>query len=187
MTSLQSVYPTGEATPNVDLSEPARFEGFVLAHSHTVLRVCHRMLKDACAAEDACQETFAAAWRQRENLRPNRSWLLKVATNKCLDELRRRARHFHCPLDEDEDGAAFFAPAASSPETAALTAHDREVLQQALEQLPWPQRVAVVLCDAEDWSYGEIASACGVSIGTVKSRVFRARTALREILRQSGL
>jgi len=187
MTNPQALLPPHSSTSAVDLSEPVHFEGFVLAHSSIVLRVCHRMLKDRLAAEDACQETFAAAWRQREGLRPNRAWLLKVATNKCLDELRRRSRHFDHALDEHDDESAFLASTEPSPESAALTAQAREVLERALAQLPWAQRVTVVLSDVEDWSYSEIASACGVSIGTVKSRVFRARTALREILREARL
>ncbi len=160
----------------------------MLAYSSIVLTVCLRLLKDRYAAEDACQETFAAAWRHRGHLQPNRAWLLKVATNKCLDELRWRSRHrAQTAEDEDDDEIWYLVAPDPSPEARALSAEAQDVLQAALRQLPWAQRIAVVLSDVEGWSYMDIAGTCGVSIGTVKSRIFRARKALREILEGTGL
>lgn len=171
-----------------DLTNPSHFEQFVTSYSGVVLTVCLRLLKDRFAAEDACQETFVAAWRHRNELRPNRAWLLKVATNKCLDELRWRSRHrAHLAGDnEAEDETAHVVSPAPSPEAIALTVQAEEMLQAAVSQLPWAQQVAVVLSDVEGWSYKDIASACDVSMGTVKSRIFRARRSLRERLDEAA-
>ena len=167
----------------VDLTNPSHFEQFVLTYSGVVQTVCLRLLKDPFAAEDACQETFAAAWRRRTDLRPNRAWLLKVATNKCLDELRWRSRHPTQDFDDHPDGeAALIVSGEPSPESALLSSCSIEVLEDALSRLPWAQRIAIVLSDVEGWSYREIAGACDISIGTVKSRIFRARRMLRQVL-----
>jgi RNA polymerase sigma-70 factor (ECF subfamily) len=177
-----------QPAPGSDLANPWHFEQFFLAYNHVVHRVCLRLLKDGAAAEDACQETFLAAWRNRHGLRPNRAWLLKVATNKCLDELRRRARHRGQPVDGDgDDEAAYLQSSEPSPEAVVLNLHAAEVLEAALSQLPWLQRTAVVLSDVEGWNYRAIAAACEISEGTVKSRVFRARRSLRQILDQAQL
>jgi RNA polymerase sigma-70 factor (ECF subfamily) len=166
-----------------DLTNPLHFEQFVVTYSGVVETVCLRLLKDRYAAEDACQETFAAAWKHRSQLRPNRAWLLKVATNKCLDELRWRSRHRAQSMDEDGEGeAAYVASPAPSPEAVLLNGQAAEVLEHALSQLPWAQRLAIVLSDVEGWNYRQIAAACDVSIGTVKSRIFRARRTLRQLL-----
>ena len=176
-------YIAGPATGlGGDLTNPLHFEQFVVAYSSVVQTVCLRLLKDQYAAEDACQETFAAAWKHRSQLRPNRAWLLKVATNKCLDELRWRSRHRTQAIDGDEGEAAYVVSSTPSPEAAVLNAHAEEVLERALAQLPWAQHIALVLSDVEGWNYRQIAAACEVSIGTVKSRIFRARRSLRELL-----
>jgi RNA polymerase sigma-70 factor (ECF subfamily) len=174
--------------PAADLTNPSHFEQFVLAYSSIVLTVCLRLLKDRYAAEDACQETFVAAWRHRTQLHPSRAWLLKVATNKCLDELRWRSRHPAAPMESDcgEDVWYVVSP-EPTPEARMLRCEAQDVIQSALLQLPWVQRIAIVLSDVEGWSYIEIARTCDVSIGTVKSRIFRARKALREALSDASL
>ncbi len=172
--------PTRSAS---DLTNPSHFEQFVMAYSSIVLTVCLRLLKDRFAAEDACQETFVAAWRYRSRLQPNRAWLLKVATNKCLDELRWRSRHPATAMDSPSGEDVWYVIAPEpTPESRTLTSETQEVLNRALLQLPWSQRIAVVLSDVEGWSYLEIAHTCDISVGTVKSRIFRARRALREVL-----
>ena len=173
----------GAPKPGADLRITSHFEQFVLAYSGVVQTVCLRLLKDRPAAEDACQETFIAAWRCRDWLRPNRAWLLKVATNKCLDELRRRSRH-RCQRIEPglDEEMSLTADASPSQETLLMNADTADALQSALAQLPWSQRVAVVLSDVEGWSYREIARVCKVPEGTVKSRIFRARKCLRQSL-----
>jgi RNA polymerase sigma-70 factor (ECF subfamily) len=140
------------------------------------------LLRDPCAAEDACQETLIAAWRHREDGDLGRTWLIHVAVNKCRDELRRRARRpsYICGLDDAEVEAILSHE--PTPEAMTLNADYRRAVERSLLQLPWVQRVALVLGDMEGWSYREIASATGVSLGTVKSRIFRGRVRLRELL-----
>jgi RNA polymerase sigma-70 factor (ECF subfamily) len=187
MTGSYALIGPPATAPTTDLSNPQHFERFVVSHTSVVLTVCLRLLKDRFAAEDACQETFTAAWRHRRELRPNRAWLLKVATNKCLDELRARSRHRTHSVEEHPDGEAhYIVSQAPTPEAAVLSACAEEVLQLALLRLPWTQRLAVVLSDVEGWSYRDIALTCDVSLGTVKSRIFRARKSLRQVLADAG-
>ena len=182
MTQSYAFAPSGQLS-FPDLTNPSHFEHFFVAYNGVVHMVCLRLLKDRDAAEDACQETFMAAWRNRQKLQPNRAWLVKVATNKCLDELRRRSRYQPPSSDEDgEDTLLGLAASGASPESEALSSYNADVLASALAQLPWIQRVAIVLSDVEGWDYSEIALACEVSVGTVKSRIFRGRRALRRLL-----
>lgn len=108
--------------------------------------------------------------------------MIHVAVNKCRDELRRRARRQGLVYAMDEADADALLSQEPAPEAVALSAEWWRVVERALVQLPWSQRVALVLGDVEGWSYREIADTCGVSLGTVKSRIFRGRVRLRELL-----
>lgn len=186
MTTSYAFYGSSNFSPG-DLTSPSQFEQFVVSHTGVVFGVCLRLLKDRYAAEDACQETFAAAWRHRGELRPNRAWLLKVATNKCLDELRWRSRQrARLADDQCENEAPDAVSPDPSPESIALSAQAEGILQRAVLRLPRVQQVAVVLSDVEGWSYKEIAAECSVSMGTIKSRIFRARRSLRLLLEDEG-
>jgi RNA polymerase sigma-70 factor (ECF subfamily) len=164
------------------MAHPVPFEALVVANQRVIYAVCLRLLRDPCAAEDACQETLIAAWRHREDTALCRSWLIHVAVNKCRDELRRRNRRppgLCCLDDEDAEAVPSYEP---NPESVALSGDSCRTIERALMQLPFGQRVALVLGDVEGWSYREIATATGVSLGTVKSRVFRGRMRLRALL-----
>ena len=161
------------------------FEELMSSHHLTVYKVCLRTLRDRDAAEDATQETFAAAWRHRHRLgAPGIHWLLVVAMNKCRDELRKRRRHPACELDTVQGEAECLTSTERSPEDAALTRCLKDELEFALGALPAHQRTAVSLICVEEFTLREAAQKIGVSIGTVKSRVFRGRIRLREILAQ---
>jgi RNA polymerase sigma-70 factor, ECF subfamily len=163
----------------------AAFNALVDQHQGQVYGVCLRMLGQPAAAEDAAQETFISAWRSIGRLRGDRfaPWLLRIAANVCTDELRRRKRRPGVSL-EDELDAGGFQPADPdpSPEAATLSNELRRTIDGALAQLGEEQRLAVILSDIEGLDYQEIAEVMGTSLGTVKSRLSRARAQLRQLL-----
>jgi RNA polymerase sigma-70 factor (ECF subfamily) len=161
------------------------FNELVLEHQALVFNLCFRMLGQRQAAEDACQEAFVSAWRNLAGLRGGafRSWLLRIASNACHDELRRRSRRPSGSLDLAlEEGAPEPPDQGASPEANALSAELRLELQKALESLPEEQRLALVLCDVEGLDYAEIAEVMKSSLGTVKSRIARGRARMRALL-----
>jgi RNA polymerase sigma-70 factor (ECF subfamily) len=165
------------------------FNALVLAYQDRVYNLCLRMLGSPQAAEDAAQETFISAYRHVERLRgPSlRSWLLRIAANACVDELRRLKRRPQLPLaapDADDDAPPFeIADPVEGPEGLALRGEVCDALQRELLRLPSDQRLAVILCDVEGLSYEEVAASMNSSVGTVKSRISRGRARLREALR----
>ena len=167
------------------------FNELVVEYQSLVYNLCMRMLGQQQAAEDAAQEAFINAWRSIRSFRGDsfRAWLLRIAANLCRDELRRRGRRPSSSLDTAlEAGMPDPQDEESLPEESALNAELRVSLEAALAELPEEQRTAIVLCDVEGLDYAEIAVAMRTSLGTVKSRIARARMRMREVmLRQPEL
>ena len=166
------------------------FNTIVAAYQNQVYGLCLRMLGSPQAAEDAAQEAFISAFRNVGRMRGERvrPWLLRIASNACIDEHRRRRRRPQVSLDvasqEDEPERPLeVADPSAGPEQQALRGELREALQAELLSLPSDQRLAVILCDVEGLSYDEIATTMKSSVGTVKSRISRGRARLRESLR----
>jgi RNA polymerase sigma-70 factor (ECF subfamily) len=168
------------------------FNSLVLRFQDPIYSLALRMLGSPQAAEDAAQEAFIRAWRRIDSFKGGRfqSWLFTIVANLSRDELRRRVRRPQTSLEaarDDPDRASLDPVDASpSPETTALTGDLRDVLQRALQQLPEEWREIVVLSDVHDLAYDEIARITDLPLGTVKSRLSRARGRLRDILSQSG-
>lgn len=170
------------------------FNAIVVAYQDRVYNLCLRMLGSPQAAEDAAQEAFISAYRSVGRMRGSnlRSWLLRIAANASIDELRRRRRQPQVSLDapapsaagEDAERAMQVPDPAAGPEHLALRGEVREALQAELLRLPPDQRLAVVLCDVEGLSYEEIAVTMRSSVGTVKSRISRGRARMREAVRE---
>ena len=165
------------------------FNSLVLAYQGQVYGLCLRMLGAPQPAEDATQEAFVAAYRAVSRFRRGnfRAWLMRIAANACYDELRRRKARPATSLDRtgDEDQRPIDPPdTAPSMEERAANTELHRALEAALAQLPREQRLAVVLCDVQGFDYAEIAETMRVSLGTVKSRISRARSRLRVILLQ---
>ena len=167
------------------------FNELVIEFQSLVYNLCLRMLGQQQAAEDAAQEAFINAWRSIGSFRGDsfRSWLLRIAANLCRDELRRRGRRPSSSLDTALEAGMPDPPDDDPlPEESALNAELRSSLDAALAQLPEEQRTAIILCDIEGLDYAEIAVAMNTSLGTVKSRIARARMRMREVmLRQPEL
>lgn len=168
------------------------FNTLVLAYQHQVYNLAYRIMGDEAAASDATQETFISAYKNLKSFRGGsfKSWLLRIVTNACYDDLRRRKRRPATSLDEltsGEDGEAEFdVPSADDgPETIAQRHELAQLLQRGITTLPDDQRIVLVLSDVQGMSYEEIAEMTNSNLGTVKSRLSRARAKLREYLQQT--
>jgi RNA polymerase sigma-70 factor (ECF subfamily) len=166
------------------------FNRLVLAYQDAVYYQAYRMLNEQEAAEDAAQEAFISAYRSLDSYRGGsfKAWLLRIVTNACYDELRRRKRRPTQPLepldnDEEEvESPRWIADPGETPEQAAERQELAQALQHCLEDLPQEFRAAVVLVDLQGLDYLEAAQALGKPLGTVKSRLARARLRLRDCL-----
>lgn len=170
------------------------FNALVRLYEGRVYNLCYRMLGDADSAADAAQEAFLSAYRNLRSFRGGsfRSWLLRIATNACYDSLRARKRRPAVSLEasaDDEDAASPLQvpDPAESPDDTALRRELAGAIQEGLASLPDDQRAVLVLSDIEGLSYEEIASVTGTNLGTVKSRLSRGRSRLRDVLRAGEL
>jgi RNA polymerase sigma-70 factor (ECF subfamily) len=170
------------------------FNQLVRLYERRVYNLCYRMLGDGEAAADVSQEVFIAAYRHLPRFRGTqfRAWLLRIAANACYDVLRSRKRRAAISLDAarepDDQRPGFDLPdTGESPDAVVLRRELGSFLMQSLAQLPEEQRIVVVLSDIEGLAYEEIAQATGMQLGTVKSRLSRARARLRDILRTADL
>ncbi len=167
------------------------FNELVLLYQDTIFNLALRILGDEASAEDITQNTFLAAYRNLARFRNGsfRGWLYRVATNACYDELRRRKRHPIQPLgDEGEVEASDlpfydFSNKSSSPEHEVERHELDRAIQRALSRLDVDQRTVVVLIDLQNLQYLEASQILRLPIGTVKSRLARARLQLRYLLK----
>ncbi|MGA2503721.1 MAG: sigma-70 family RNA polymerase sigma factor [Anaerolineales bacterium] len=170
------------------------FNTLVLAYQDIVYNTALRILGDEDLAADASQEAFISAFRALNSYRGGsfRAWLLRTVTNACYDELRRKQRHPTTPLEpETEDGdemetPRWLADPDRSPEELLDQAEIEHAIQHCLENLPTDFRTVVVLADIQGLDYSEVASVIKKPLGTVKSRLARARLRLRECLHSFG-
>jgi RNA polymerase sigma-70 factor (ECF subfamily) len=166
------------------------FNTLVLAYQGIVYNTALRILEDEDLAADASQEAFISAFRALNSYRGGsfRAWLLRTVTNACYDELRRKRRRPTTPLEpETEDGDEIESPSwladpNASPEEQIDQAELEHAIQHCLENLPTDFRVVVVLADIQGLDYTEVAAAIKKPLGTIKSRLARARLRLRECL-----
>jgi RNA polymerase sigma-70 factor (ECF subfamily) len=145
-----------------------------------VYNLCARMLNDPYEAEDASQEVFLRAYNQLHTYQPGRrfsTWILSIASHYCIDLLRRRRP------TTDLDSIAFWkASDQPEPEESAVTSENRDEVRELLRKLPEKYRTVTILRYWQDLSYEEIAETTGLSVATVKTRLFRARELLAKEL-----
>lgn len=162
------------------------FNQLVAAYQGQVYSLAFRMLGEGASAEDVAQETFISTFRHIRSFRGEnlRGWLLRIATNACYDHLRAGQRSRSDSLEAIQERDPTWQPASTqeSPEEHAVRVELSETLNSVFALLPADQRAVLVLSDVEGLSYEEIAEATGVSLGTVKSRLSRARARVREHL-----
>ena len=171
--------------------DQAAFEQLVWRYEKRVFALTGRMCRNPSDAEEAAQETFLAAWQGLPFFRGEASfatWLYRLASNACVDLLRREGRHqagAGISLDDEESG---FDPPdpAPSPQALAERAELRQQIEAALAELPPEYRQVLILRELHQRTYDEIAEICSLDLGTVKSRISRGRKRLRKILLESG-
>jgi RNA polymerase sigma-70 factor, ECF subfamily len=166
----------------------AAFNDLVLAYQDYIYSIAYRIMGEADSAADAAQETFITAFRKLDSFRGGnfRAWLARIATNACYDELRKQKRR---PQDylEEIAGSEFYdeppvATDAPSPEAEADRADLNQAIQDCIRSLNEEQRMVLVLSDVEGYAYQEVAEMVSTNLGTVKSRLSRARLSVRRCL-----
>ena len=166
-------------------SRLARFEESVLPHLDAANNLARWLTRDEGDAEDLVQEAYLRAFRFFDSFRggDSRAWLLKIVRNTFYTTLQQRARRPGAPIDDGaDDGVDEQECERCDPETIALANADRQLVREALEALPVEYREVMVLRELEGFAYKEIAAIAGVPIGTVMSRLARARAQLRRHL-----
>jgi RNA polymerase sigma-70 factor (ECF subfamily) len=165
----------------LDLDERRRFEQAALPHLDAAYNLARWLARDPHAAEDIVQEAFCRAARYFASYRggDGRTWLLTVVRRAAYDWLTERRAWPATTLDEDALGPA---DESFDPEHLAVRNADQQMLRRALEELPPEFREVTVLRELEGLSYQQIAAVAGVPIGTVMSRLSRARRQLRQQL-----
>jgi len=164
------------------------FNQLVLSYQSMAYNVAYRILGDRDAATDAAQDAFLSAFKAIGKFRGGsfKAWILRIVTNACYDQLRLKQRRPTASLDAllvaEPTPIQFLTDPGESPEEYALRQELSRVIQVGIGTLPPEQRVALVLSDVQGLSYQEIAEATGASLGTVKSRLNRARGKLRDFL-----
>ena len=170
------------------------FEQLLLEHQKNVYNLCYRMAGNPDDAMDLSQETFLRAWRcldQYQFASAFSTWLYRLCSNICIDFLRRRRRQQTVPLTfEDADGEeqTYAVPDAQPlPEEQVELKRTRETLAAAMAQLLPEHRAVLQLRVVNEMSYEQIADVLDIQIGTVKSRLSRARNQLKKILERGNL
>lgn len=168
------------------------FNELVLLYQGRVYNLAYRIMGDGDAAADASQEAFISAYRAIGGYRGGsfRAWLMRIVTNACYDELRRRRRRPASSLEAlyvaDVAPGEVLVNGDEGPEAYAQRQDLNRALHAGLQTLPEEQRVTLVLSDVQGYDYQEIAEITGVSLGTVKSRLSRARARMRDYLLVQG-
>src|SRR5262245_4806593 len=172
-------------------NEDAAYDELVRTYSASLFHVAYRMLGDSAEASDAVQEIFLKVFRNISGFKGEaalKTWVFRIAFSEILNRLRwwrRRHRFATMSLDEQPNGTrgGYSVPSPGpTPEQMLQSKEQETAIQQALGRLSKDHRSIIVLRDIEGFSYNEIAAVLGVSIGTVKSRLARARGDLKKSL-----
>ena len=169
--------------------DEAGFEQLVRLHEKKIYNLCLRMCGNAEDAAEAAQDTFLALWRGLEGFREDAAlatWLYRLASNACIDLLRRSKRTVDGVSLDDEDINLEVRDRAPTPEQHIEGQETRRLLHEGLAALPEDYRQVLVLRELEQLSYDEICKVTALELGTVKSRISRARLLLRNYLAASG-
>jgi RNA polymerase sigma-70 factor (ECF subfamily) len=166
------------------------FNRLVLAYQDRLYSQAYRMMGESDAAEDATQDAFIAAFRKLHTYRGGsfQAWLLRIVTNLCYDELRRRKRRPTSPLepvdqyDEEIESPYWLTDPGENPEESTERTELSEALQYCLDALPPEFRSVVILVDIQGMDYAEASQVVGKPLGTIKSRLARARGRMRDCL-----
>jgi len=166
------------------------FNALLLHYQTQVYNLAWHMLHDEAAADDATQEAFISAYKGLAKFRGGsfRAWLLRIVANACYDELRRRKRRPTVSWEDfgdmDDEANPHLADGGPLPEQTLQQRELRALLERTLAKLPEDQRMVVVLVDRMGLAYQEVADMLNTRLGTVKSRLARARTQMQQLLQE---
>ena len=166
------------------------FNQIVLEYQNLVYNQAYRIMGEGASAEDAAQEAFISAYKKLHTYRGGsfKSWLLRIVSNACYDEFRRRKRQPIVPLyPEDQNGneldsASWLEGSEEKPEDYILRSELSDAIQTCLDRLEFEFRTIVVLVDLQGMDYASAAKVVDRPLGTVKSRLARARRNLKDCL-----
>lgn len=170
------------------------FEILISTYEKTIYTLCLKILRDSEEAYDAAQEVCIKVWKQLEHFEGSAklsTWIYRITTNQCLDILRKNKKHHHTislfQKGEKEKEEWVLEEERQKDEVDAALEHKilQEVLKLGLSEIKPDYQVIVVLRDLQEYSYEEIAAILDISLGTVKSRLSRARMALKKVLQQN--
>jgi RNA polymerase sigma-70 factor, ECF subfamily len=186
-TSPSPIPTPGESSRSAGDIDKAGFEAAALDHAGALYRTALHLAGNAFEAEDLVQETYLRAYRGFAVFRGGdlRAWLFAILRHAFLDECRRRGRTPITEIDTSEIALEAFGVPAPSAEYEALRRLPSEAIERAFAELPQEWRMIVILADVEEFSYREIAAIMGVPLGTVMSRLHRARKRLHDHLLES--
>ena len=170
--------------------ERGAFDLLVLRYQHRVVKLVARLLRDPTEAEDVAEDAFVKAYRALGSFRGDSAfytWLYRIAVNTARNSMASRQRRpldYEADLNESEQAAVESRMRhGDTPEAAALSDEIHRTVNHAVEQLPEDLRTAIILREVEGLSYEEIAEAMDCPVGTVRSRIFRAREAIDRSLK----
>jgi len=190
----RNLQTAGDETVLISSAQSGDLESFnslALAYQNLVYNAAFRIMGERLSAEDAAQQTFISAFRNLRSFRggPFRSWLLRIVTNVCYDELRHFKRHptssleFQDELGEEIESPKWMVDPGESPEEQLERVELARTIQACIDELPLEYRLVAVLVDIQGLDYTEAAKTLGLPMGTVKSRLARARARLCLCLR----
>jgi RNA polymerase sigma-70 factor (ECF subfamily) len=174
-----------ELVKRAQRGERGAFDLLVLRYQHKVVKLVARLLRDPTEAEDVAQEAFVKAYRALASFRGDSAfytWLYRIAVNTARNAMASRQRRpldYEADLSETEQSAVASRMSHSdTPEATALSDEIHATVNRAVADLPEDLRTAIILREIEGLSYEEIAAAMDCPVGTVRSRIFRAREAI---------
>jgi RNA polymerase sigma-70 factor (ECF subfamily) len=170
----------GQISANIDRRSQARFEAIVLPHLDTAYAFARWMTRNDADAADVVQEAFLRAFRYFDSYRGDdaKSWMLKIVRRTCYSWLDRNRSAHVVSLEAEEEFGGAVAVSAIDPEAMLQSRSELRRLDQLIEALPAPLREMIVLRELHELGYREIAKVTDVPIGTVMSRLHRARSLL---------
>lgn len=178
-----------ELIARLQARDEAAFEELIRQYEKKVYSLCARMCGNAEDAEEAAQDAFLALWRGIDRFRQESSlstWIYRLASNACIDLMRRKKKGAGSVSLDDEELFVDAVDPAPQPHEEAERRETQRLLQEGLLSLPAEYRSILLLREIEGLSYSEISAALDLELGTVKSRISRGRTLLRNFLSVNG-
>ncbi|HXN58172.1 MAG TPA: sigma-70 family RNA polymerase sigma factor [Candidatus Angelobacter sp.] len=166
--------------------DPEAFTQLMMQYQVPLYNMALRMVGRPDDAADIAQEAFTRAWQKIRTLRdaPFKSWLFQIAANLCYDHFRRGKRYGSMPEDDQASNVVSLGIATPDPQERAEASERNRLVRESIQALEPDMRLAIILRDVNGMAYDEIAGVMGVPLGTVKSRIARARAQVQERLHQ---